>query len=56
MATPDDRKALADKWFSMGHVASAFAQIRDSEFETVKLSSFCSFYCLHFIFDELLRE
>lgn len=36
MATPDQRKALADKWFSMEHVASAFVKIRDSEFETVK--------------------
>ncbi|XP_030588703.1 synaptonemal complex protein 2 isoform X3 [Archocentrus centrarchus] len=34
MATHDERKALAHKWFSMGHVASAFGQIRDSEFET----------------------
>ncbi|XP_047228681.1 synaptonemal complex protein 2 isoform X4 [Girardinichthys multiradiatus] len=34
MATPDQRKKLADRWFSMGHVASAFAQISDSEFET----------------------
>lgn len=36
MATPDQRKALADKWFSMEHVASAFVKIQDSEFETVK--------------------
>ncbi|KAM4738199.1 LOW QUALITY PROTEIN: synaptonemal complex protein 2 [Anableps anableps] len=34
MATPDQRKKLANRWFSMGHVASAFAQISDSEFET----------------------
>ncbi|XP_040915914.1 synaptonemal complex protein 2-like [Toxotes jaculatrix] len=34
MATPDQRKELADRWFSMEHVASAFAKIRDSEFET----------------------
>lgn len=35
MATPDQRKKLADQWFSMAHVASGFAQISDSEFETV---------------------
>ncbi|XP_054905451.1 synaptonemal complex protein 2 isoform X2 [Poeciliopsis prolifica] len=34
MATPDQRKKLADQWFSMAHVASGFAQISDSEFET----------------------
>ncbi|XP_068996668.1 synaptonemal complex protein 2 [Embiotoca jacksoni] len=34
MATPDQRKKQADRWFSMGHVATAFAKIRDSEFET----------------------
>ncbi|XP_071331947.1 synaptonemal complex protein 2 isoform X2 [Trachinotus anak] len=34
MATPDQRKELADRWFSMEHVAGAFAKIRDSEFET----------------------
>ncbi|XP_068589399.1 synaptonemal complex protein 2 isoform X3 [Cebidichthys violaceus] len=34
MATPDQRKALADRWFSMEHVASALVKIRDSEFET----------------------
>ncbi|XP_041859500.1 synaptonemal complex protein 2 [Melanotaenia boesemani] len=34
MATPDQRKKLADQWFRMGHVASAFAEIIDSEFET----------------------
>ncbi|XP_014846919.1 PREDICTED: synaptonemal complex protein 2 [Poecilia mexicana] len=34
MATPDQRKKLADQWFSMAHVASGFAQIIDSEFET----------------------
>ncbi|XP_008273995.1 synaptonemal complex protein 2 [Stegastes partitus] len=34
MATPNQRKELADQWFSMGHVASAFAKINDSEFET----------------------
>ncbi|KAM4570552.1 uncharacterized protein sycp2 [Fundulus diaphanus] len=34
MATPDQRRKLADRWFSMGHVASAFGQISDSEFET----------------------
>lgn len=36
MATPDQRKELADRWFSMEHVASAFVKICDSEFETVK--------------------
>lgn len=36
MATPDQRKELADRWFSMQHVASAFVKICDSEFETVK--------------------
>ncbi|XP_047465945.1 synaptonemal complex protein 2 isoform X2 [Mugil cephalus] len=34
MATPTQRKQQADRWFSMGHVASAFTKIRDSEFET----------------------
>ncbi|XP_035513508.1 synaptonemal complex protein 2-like [Morone saxatilis] len=34
MATPDQRKELTDRWFSMEHVARAFAKIRDSEFET----------------------
>lgn len=34
MATPNQRRELADRWFSMGHVASAFAKIQDSEFET----------------------
>ncbi|KAF0036416.1 hypothetical protein F2P81_011728 [Scophthalmus maximus] len=34
MATPAQRKALADRWFSMEHVANAFAKICDSEFET----------------------
>ncbi|KAM7404534.1 hypothetical protein PAMP_011876 [Pampus punctatissimus] len=34
MATPDQRKELADRWFNMQHVASAFVKIRDSEFET----------------------
>ncbi|XP_059189388.1 synaptonemal complex protein 2 isoform X2 [Centropristis striata] len=34
MATPNQRKELADRWFSMEHVASAFVRIRDSEFET----------------------
>ncbi|CAG6021345.1 unnamed protein product [Menidia menidia] len=34
MAAPDQRKRLAEQWFTMGHVSSAFAQISDSEFET----------------------
>ncbi|XP_070400758.1 synaptonemal complex protein 2 isoform X5 [Nothobranchius furzeri] len=34
MATAEQRKKLASHWFSMGRVASAFAQINDSEFET----------------------
>ncbi|XP_068608143.1 synaptonemal complex protein 2 [Brachionichthys hirsutus] len=34
MATPSRRKDLADRWFEMEHVASAFVKIRDSEFET----------------------
>ncbi|KAK1898688.1 Synaptonemal complex protein 2 [Dissostichus eleginoides] len=34
MATPDQRKELAHRWFSMEHVASAFVKIQDSEFET----------------------
>ncbi|XP_076734450.1 synaptonemal complex protein 2 isoform X1 [Maylandia zebra] len=34
MATTDQRKELAYKWFRMSLVASAFAKIRDSEFET----------------------
>ena len=36
MATPAQRKEMADRWFSMEHVATAFVKIRDSEFETVK--------------------
>ncbi|XP_068454092.1 synaptonemal complex protein 2 isoform X2 [Clinocottus analis] len=34
MATPDQRRELADRWFSMEHVASALVKIKDSEFET----------------------
>ncbi|XP_071372422.1 synaptonemal complex protein 2 [Centroberyx affinis] len=34
MASPDQRKELADRWFNMEYVASAFVKIRDSEFET----------------------
>ncbi|KAK2897784.1 hypothetical protein Q8A73_014164 [Channa argus] len=34
MATPDQRKELADQWFSIAHVATAFARVHDSEFET----------------------
>ncbi|XP_032375632.1 synaptonemal complex protein 2 isoform X3 [Etheostoma spectabile] len=34
MATPYQRKELADRWFGMEHVASAFVKICDSEFET----------------------
>ncbi|XP_068162018.1 synaptonemal complex protein 2 [Antennarius striatus] len=34
MTTPNQRKDLADQWFNMEHVASAFVKIRDSEFET----------------------
>ncbi|KAK9515487.1 hypothetical protein VZT92_026131 [Zoarces viviparus] len=34
LATPDRRKELADRWFSMEHVASALVKIQDSEFET----------------------
>ncbi|KAI3356815.1 hypothetical protein L3Q82_003476 [Scortum barcoo] len=34
MASPDQRRELADQWFSMEHVASAFVKICDSEFET----------------------
>lgn len=57
MATYGQRKKLADRWFSMAHVANAFAQITDSEFETVKFdiysillstitwSVFCNWIC-----------
>ncbi|XP_053173914.1 synaptonemal complex protein 2 [Scomber japonicus] len=34
MASPDQRKELADRWFTMQHVANAFVKIHDSEFET----------------------
>ncbi|XP_029975455.1 synaptonemal complex protein 2 [Salarias fasciatus] len=34
MTTPVQRRELADRWFSMGHIASAFTKICDSEFET----------------------
>lgn len=44
MATTDQRKELAYKWFRMSLVASAFAKIRDSEFETVTLVCFGLFY------------
>lgn len=53
MATSDQRKDLADRWFSMGHVANAFVKIRDSEFETVKLDSLSY---LHLCFVVLLCQ
>ncbi|KAM8864625.1 uncharacterized protein sycp2 [Spinachia spinachia] len=34
MATADQRRELANRWFSMDYVASALVKIRDSEFET----------------------
>nr|XP_020471326.1 synaptonemal complex protein 2 isoform X3 [Monopterus albus] len=34
MTYPEQRKELADRWFSMEHVAHAFSKIHDSEFET----------------------
>ncbi|XP_055021895.1 synaptonemal complex protein 2 [Boleophthalmus pectinirostris] len=34
MATCEQRKQLADHWFTMEHVSAAFVKIRDSEFET----------------------
>ncbi|KAM9342503.1 uncharacterized protein sycp2 [Pholidichthys leucotaenia] len=34
MATHEQRKQQADRWFSMAHVASEFAKVPDSEFET----------------------
>ncbi|XP_029013447.1 synaptonemal complex protein 2 isoform X2 [Betta splendens] len=34
MATPYKRNELADRWFSMAHVAKAFTNICDPEFET----------------------
>lgn len=43
MATPYQRKDLADRWFSMEHVAKGFSKIRDSEFETVKIKLFITF-------------
>lgn len=50
MATPALRKKLADQWFTLGHVATAFSQITDSEFETVNDIStkieFCKLFCL----------
>ncbi len=55
MATPDQRRELADRWFSMEHVASAFVEISDSEFETVKTCNlskhitFASHLYLHFV-------
>lgn len=36
MATAEQRKDLAEQWFSMEHVSRAFTQIHDSKFETVK--------------------
>ena len=35
MTTRGQRRELADRWFTMGFVASAFNKIQDSEFETV---------------------
>lgn len=35
MTSHAQRRELADQWFSMEVVASAFIKIRDSEFETV---------------------
>lgn len=50
MATPHQRKELADRWFSMEHVAKAFSKICDSEFETVKIKQFIIFaICCTFI-------
>ncbi|XP_072306353.1 uncharacterized protein sycp2 [Eucyclogobius newberryi] len=34
MATCEQRKQLARRWFTMEHVSTAFVKIRDSEFET----------------------
>ncbi|XP_029993957.1 synaptonemal complex protein 2 [Sphaeramia orbicularis] len=34
MANSEQRKQLADRWFSMEHVTRAFIKIRDSDFET----------------------
>lgn len=35
MTSRAQRRELADKWFSMKFVATAFVKIQDSEFETV---------------------
>uniref|UniRef100_A0AAV2LY02 Synaptonemal complex protein 2 n=1 Tax=Knipowitschia caucasica TaxID=637954 RepID=A0AAV2LY02_KNICA len=34
MATCEQRRQLADRWFTMEHVSTAFVKIKDSEFET----------------------
>ncbi len=39
MASPAQRNQLADSWFTMTFVSSAFKKIKDSEFETVNMAS-----------------
>lgn len=34
MATSEQRKHLADRWFPMAHVSALFVKLKDSEFET----------------------
>lgn len=36
MTSRAQRRELADQWFSMEFVSSAFTKIQDSEFETVR--------------------
>lgn len=39
MVSPAQRNELADSWFTMTFVSSAFKKIKDSEFETVNMTS-----------------
>ena len=59
MASPDQRKELADRWFTMQHVANAFVKIHDSEFETVKtccLSHACTFVALQWLCSVIILQ
>jgi len=38
MTTPAQRNELADSWFTMSFVSSAFKKLKDSEFETVNMA------------------
>lgn len=46
MASSELRKQLANRWFTMQHVSTAFVKIRDTEFETVKISVYLSTFII----------